>query len=134
MSDKKAQHTPGPWHTFTETFDSGQEVAERMSISIARGLPVVHGVLAGRTAEQAIAAANRAGVDVDAGNIFVMMGNGPASEFNARLIAAAPDLLEACEEWIEVDGPSVSLDEQRRRWRGIMERMAAAVAMARGAK
>lgn len=55
-----------------------------------------------------------------------------ANQADAALMAAAPDLLSACEEWLEIDGPYVSLDEQRKRWGGVVERMAAAVAKARG--
>ena len=49
-----------------------------------------------------------------------------------RLVAERDDLLAACEEWLEIDGPHVSLDEQQKRWRGVVERMAAAVAKAKG--
>lgn len=51
---------------------------------------------------------------------------------NARLIAAAPELLEACEEWVEIDGPYVSYDEQRKRWSGVVDKMRAAIKKARG--
>jgi len=49
-------------------------------------------------------------------------------EANARLIAAAPDLLEACREWVEIDGPTISLEEQRRRWPDVVAKMKAAIA------
>ncbi len=52
---------------------------------------------------------------------------------NGRLIAAAPDLLEACKEWVEIDGPTVSLQEQRKRWAGVVAKMKAAIAKAEGA-
>ncbi len=51
---------------------------------------------------------------------------------NALLCAAAPDLLSACEEWVEIDGPYVSLAEQRRRWSGVVDRMRTTIAKARG--
>lgn len=49
-----------------------------------------------------------------------------------RLIAAAPELLAACEEWLEIDGPYVSLAEQRKRWSDVLRRMAAAAERATG--
>jgi hypothetical protein len=41
-------------------------------------------------------------------------------------------LRSVCEEWLEADSRFVSLEEQRKRWSGIMERMAAAVLAAGG--
>lgn len=68
------------------------------------------------------------------GVVLILHDGSQAGNANARLIAAAPDLLAACEEWSEADSAYVSLDEQRRRWSGIMERMRAAIAKARGGK
>ncbi len=51
-------------------------------------------------------------------------------EANARLVAAAPDLLEACKEWVHIDSSVVSLAEQRRRWEEVVGKMKAAIAKA----
>jgi hypothetical protein len=84
MSD----HTPGPWNFTIFTKPDGApietplDVAEALAHSaIVSGLGELWGV----------------SIDVESGVLVICYtGNGPTSKANARLIAAAPDLLEAC--------------------------------------
>lgn len=108
----EAKHTPGPWGWGGEcktalTFDREGCV-----------YPPSHELTGGYQYGGPIAVVS---IDEDAGH-----------EANGRLIAAAPDLLAACEEWLDADSPHTSLAEQRWRWDGIMARMREAVAKAKG--
>ena len=51
---------------------------------------------------------------------------------NDEVLAQRNALLAVCKEWLDADSPHTSLEEQRRRWDGIMARMRAAVAAAEG--
>ena len=64
-----AKHTPGPWHFDTALMDH----ADHLNVWEANGIGHVAAVSKGLTPD-------------------------PSAEANARLIAAAPDLLEALEE------------------------------------
>ena len=74
-----SEHTPGPWIVYPET--NGSEIC---AVDMKPGLPI------------------RAGIaKVDTFNYGEWIGN-------ARLIAAAPDLLEALEELVDLFGGLVS--------------------------
>lgn len=95
----EAQHTPGPW----EPFVCSRPLEEmpnylRAAIEASGGLQF-----------QMVAAFDELGqCDV------CMVGNGPRGEANARLIAAAPDLLAAL-KWAlsEIGHVDISLEQYR---------------------
>lgn len=63
-------------------------------------------------------------------------GGGPLTMDEVAALEACAtsqaELLEVCKEWVEIDGPSVSFDEQCKRWPGVVNRMHAAIAKAEG--
>lgn len=64
--------------------------------------------------------------------IAVTAGSYPLNEANARLIAAAPDLLAALQGILDDDSQFVSLADQRRRWDDRMDAARIAIAKAQG--
>jgi hypothetical protein len=68
----------------------------------------------------------------NSGGFAVKDENIVRAEADAHLIAAAPDLLEACKEWVAIDGAEVGLAEGLLRWNGMVSKMEAAIARAEG--
>ncbi len=91
----KTKHTPGPWEVGVSDATSRvahlARVAERMMRGEGETFPLVWAPEHPGT---------RLGHDPshpEHAVIICDMGNGPAGEANATLVAAAPDLLDACE-------------------------------------
>ena len=90
--------TSQPWHPAHDEFETMDDMTHATCVSLSRGGLTLHLALAGRTHIEAMRAADEAGEDEDAGNVFAaIVGNGPNSAANAEFIAAArtdvPDLI-----------------------------------------
>src|SRR5687767_161280 len=111
-------HTPGPWQHCRITFETGDgsekdRMKRYVSDTIDRGGNLFFAVLC-----------TKADADYD----VCWTGNGHDSAANARLIAAAPDLLAACHAALaRLDAP---LGKQLEGWQ--VEQIRAAIARARG--
>ena len=108
-STETVQHTPGPWHVNEETVTKGHTVPHRQLRVLGDNQP--HGAVLVCTFPE------------------TMTGQPPKTEANSRLIAASPDLLEACstllrwmrEPWADDDSPANE---------AVIDRAEAAIALA----
>jgi hypothetical protein len=97
-----ATHTPGPWRVFTTP------------------------------AGKIIGIGELTGDGVTDARFCLWRGDSAEAEANARLIAAAPELLAALKGILEDDAHTTSLADQRARWTSRMAAAADAIAKAEG--
>ena len=111
------KHTPGPWHWVNPNSDDPRQSGEmRSSLRTVQDWPAEYAF--GRRLPKWI-------LDAE-------ISDGDEMEANARLIAAAPDLLEALSEvvdWIVGWDPNFTLD---REWPETREKIRNAIAKAKG--
>ncbi|MCD8350065.1 MAG: hypothetical protein LUC93_05565 [Planctomycetaceae bacterium] len=98
----EGKHTPGPWKLWDELHPDGDE--RRPNVVV---MPEV--------------------ADQGSGNKYACVGGGNI-DANARLISAAPDLLEAC----EVAFRAVTSKPTTEKWMNMIDVLRAAIAKAKG--
>lgn len=116
MSESK--HTPGPWEV--AVYDDSLPPVERMREMLTYGSGPVHGVWC---PEHPLTRGTHP--KPEHAVMACVTGNGPASEANARLIAAAPDLAAAGIDAMQTNGGPVSAEDTVDGQEYVMVRMAA---------
>mgnify|MGYP001405710346 CR=1 FL=1 len=92
MTEQKPKHTPGPWTAFTMVHGERGDALTPEEIGEYVKNSVIASAENGGSLDRFLFI--RAGEGADARDVC-HVGNGPAGPYNAHLIAAAPDLLEA---------------------------------------
>lgn len=103
MSDEKTKHTPGPWEV--AVWDEAKDPVEQFREQISYGSGPIWGVWC---PEHPLTRGKHP--NPEHAVMPALTGNGPASEANAYLVSAAPDLLAALKMLAHVVGEQPASD------------------------